>query len=91
MTGIDKIAQTVAQHLDKGDKGSEIDGELDGQRDEDAQVTIVLAEEDEHGLIEHMDIAERRFLRGLPLVMDDVVRQVPVLPTALQQPIRQVT
>ena len=36
MTGIDKIAKTVAQHLDKGDKGSEIDGELDGQRDEDA-------------------------------------------------------
>ena len=53
-------------------------------------MSVVFAEEDEHGLIEHMYIAERRLLRRLTLVMDDVVGQIPVLPTAFQQAVRQI-
>ena len=50
----------------------------------------MLAEEDEHGLIEDMYIAERRLLGGLALEVDDIGGVVPVLPAALQQTVRQV-
>ena len=35
-------------------------------------MTVVLAEEDEHGLIEHMDVAEGGLLGRLTLVMDNM-------------------
>ena len=37
-------------------------------------MTVMLAEEDKHGLIEHMDITEGRLLSGLPFIMDDIIR-----------------
>ena len=45
----------------------------------------MLAEKDQHRLIEDVHIAERWFLRRLTLVVNDVVGQIPVLPTTLQQ------
>ena len=38
---------------------TEIDGQLDGYGEEKTLVPVVLAEEDEHGLIEDMHITER--------------------------------
>ena len=51
---------------------TEIDGQLDGYSEKNALVAIMLAEEDEHSLIEDMYTTERRLLGGLALVMDDV-------------------
>ena len=53
-------------------------------------MAIMLAEEDEHGLIEHMHIAKRGFLGGLTFIMDDVVGQIPVLPSTLYQAVGKV-
>ena len=50
----------------------------------------MLTEEDEHGLIEDVDIAEVS-LPGRPAFeMSDLIRQVPVLPATLEQTVRQV-
>ena len=53
-------------------------------------MAIVLAEEDEHGLIEGVHISERRLLSGLALVVHYLERQIPVLPASLEKPVRQV-
>ena len=37
---------------------TEIDGQFNGQSEKDAQMPVMLTEEDEHGLIEHMHITE---------------------------------
>ena len=50
----------------------------------------MLAEEDEHGIIEDVNISETRLLRTLALVMQDAYRQIPVLKAAFQQSIAEV-
>lgn len=50
----------------------------------------MLPEEDKHCLIEHMNITERGLLCRLPLVMDDIVWQIPVLPTSMNHAVRQI-
>ena len=54
------------------------------------QVAIVLAEEDEHGFVEHVHVAETGLLRALSLVVQDAQGQVPVLPSGFEQPVAQV-
>ena len=49
----------LTDDVDQGKGSTEIDGQLDGHGEEDAQVSVMLTEEDEHGLIEDMHITER--------------------------------
>ena len=79
-----------AEDVGEGDEGPEIDGNLHGDGVEEAQVAVVLAEEDEHGLIEDVDIAVVGLLGGLALIVGDGERQVPVLPAALEQTVGEV-
>ena len=51
---------------------------------------IVLSEEYQHSLIEHVDIPERTFLRGFSLVVHDGSGNVVVLFSATQQSVRKV-
>ena len=51
---------------------TEIDSKFDRHGKEDTLMPVVLSEEDEHGLIEDMHIAERRLLRGLALEVNNV-------------------
>ena len=53
-------------------------------------MTIVLAEKDEHGFIEHMHITERRLLGAFSFIMKDMLRHIPVMITTLQQTVTQV-
>jgi hypothetical protein len=46
-----------AENVNDGYEGTEVDGHLHGQRIEKTQMTIVLAEEDEHRLIEIVNVA----------------------------------
>ena len=50
----------------------------------------MLAEKDEHGLIEHMHIAEGGLLGGFAFEVYDVLRQIPVLPATHQHTVGQV-
>ena len=50
----------------------------------------MLLKEYQHGLIEYMHITVIRLLRRFALIMDDGVRQIPVLPPTLQQTIREI-
>ena len=50
----------------------------------------MFSEEDEHGIVEHMDISKRRLMRALTLVMENAGRHIPVLIAPLKQTIRQV-
>ena len=50
----------------------------------------MLPEEDEHGIVEHMDIAKGGLLRALSLVMEDADGEVPVLPSCLQESVGEV-
>ena len=50
----------------------------------------MLAEEDEHGIIEDVNISEARLLRTLALVMQDAHGEIPVLKATFQQSIAEV-
>ena len=50
----------------------------------------MLAEEDEHGIIEDVNISEARLLRTLALVMQDAYGEIPVLKATFQQSIAEV-
>ena len=82
--------QSLREHLNQCQEGTEINGHLDRQREQKTEMSVMLTEEDEHGIIEYVDIAERGFLSGLAFVMDNIKRQIPVLPTALQQAKREI-
>ena len=45
-------------------------------------MAIVLTKEDKHGLIEDMDIAIVTFLGRFTLIVDDGIREIPILPAA---------
>ena len=45
--------------------------------------SVMLIEEDEHGIIEDVHISETALYRALALVMQDGERQIPVLPSSL--------
>jgi hypothetical protein len=77
-----------SENVDECDEGSEVDSYLHGNGVEEAEMAIVLAEEDEHGLIENVYVTELSLLCGLTLIMDDGQRQVPVLPAAFEQTVR---
>ena len=53
-------------------------------------MVIMLFEENGHGFIKHMHVSERRLLRAFALVMQYLDRQIPILKSAFQKPIRQV-
>ena len=80
----------LTEYVCEGDERTEIDGQLHGDGVDKAQVAVMLAEEDEHGLIENVDVTIVGLLGGLTLEVDDGERQVPVLPAALQQTIGKV-
>ena len=46
-------------HTDKRTQRLKTNGNLQRQTDKDAEMTIVLAHKDEHGIIEHVHVAER--------------------------------
>ena len=50
----------------------------------------MFSEEDEHGIVEHMDISKRRLMRALTLIMENAGRHIPVFIAPLKQTIRQV-
>ena len=85
-----RLTQAHIQHLYQGYQRTEIDSHLDGQCDQQTEVTIVLTEENQHGLIENVDITETGLLRRLALVMNDTARHIPVLVTCLQDSVLQV-
>ena len=62
MTGINEVMQSGGLYLYQCQKGTEIDSYLNGQREEETQMVIVLAKENQHSLIKHMHIAERGLL-----------------------------
>ena len=57
-SGVDKMGQ----HLQQSQQGTEVDGRLDRQCEHKAEMSVMFTEEDEHGLIEHVDIAVGRLL-----------------------------
>ena len=87
---MEEVAQALRDHLHQCQESTEIDGSLDGQRQQETEMTVVLAEEDEHGLIEHVDIAEGALLSRFALIMNNVEGQIPVLSTAFQQSEREI-
>ena len=62
----------VTDNINQREGCAEINSQFDRHGEEETLVAVVLPEEDEHGLIEDMHIAERRLLGGLALKMDDV-------------------
>jgi type IV secretory pathway protease TraF len=70
--------------------GTEIYGHLHRESEEETLMTIVLAEEDQHGLIENVDIAIVGLPSGSALIVDNRTRQIPVLPTSLQESVREI-
>jgi hypothetical protein len=46
-------------------------------------MTVMLLKEDQHGLIEDMYIAKVGLLGGPALIVDDGIREIPVLPSTL--------
>ena len=65
-----------AEYINDCNERTEIDGHLHREGVEHAQVTVVLAEEDEHGLIEIVDVTVVGLIGRLTLEMDDGERQV---------------
>lgn len=62
------------QHLHERQRRLADDRRLDGQAQQETQVAVVFAEEDEHGLVEDVDIAIGLALRALALVVEDAGR-----------------
>ena len=81
---MEEMMQSLREHLNQCQEGTEINSHLDRQREQKTKVSVMLTEEDEHGIIEYVDVAEGSLLGRLTLVMDNIERQIPVLPAALQ-------
>ena len=84
------LSHSRRQHPDQRNGSTGIDGSPDRETQEQRHTRIMLAEEDEHRLIEDMHIAETGFLRALSLIMQDIQRQKIVVITALQHTIGKV-
>ena len=68
--------------------------QVDGKPDEHGKQAVaaaeVLVEEDEHGLVEDMDVAERRLLRAFALVVQDGGGDVGIAPAGQQEAVGEV-
>ena len=53
-------------------------------------MAVVFAEENEHGLIEDVDVTEGGLMGALALVVEYGDGQIPVFETALEQTLREV-
>ena len=65
-----RTAHTRGKHGYERHESLEPNGYPHRQCDKDAEMDKMLAEEDEHGLIKHVDIAERRLLCALTLIVE---------------------
>ena len=78
------------QHLHERQRRLADDRRLDGQAQQKTQVAVVFAKEDEHGLVEDVDIAIGLALRALALVVEDAAGQVPVFVAPLEHAVAEV-
>ena len=65
------LSHSVGGGAHQRGKGFQIDSSLDGQSPLYVHTAIMLAEEDEHGIVEDVDISEARLLGALSLVVED--------------------
>ena len=84
------LSHSVGGGAHQRGKGFQIDSPLDGQSPQCVHTAIMLAEEDEHGIIEDVDISEARLLGALSLIVEDAHGQIPVLVAAFEQSITEV-
>ena len=66
------------------------DGSLDGEGDEEAVVAEVLAEEDEHGLVENADVVVSALVRTLAFVVEDGSGHIEVFEPGLEDAVGEV-
>jgi hypothetical protein len=71
-------------------KGSDDNGAFDGEGDEYTKVSVVLAEEDKHGFVEDVYIAEGVLLRAFSFVVEDGGGEVKILKSTLYDTVRKV-
>ena len=87
---IEEFPQETALLADERNQCAHDDGSLDGDREGERIVLIVLAEEDEHSLVEHVHIVEGVLVGALSFVVENRGRDVVVLQTILQKAEREV-
>ncbi len=69
---------------------SQEDCQLDGHGQQPSVVFVMFVEEEQHGLVEHVDVAVGVLLGAFSFVVDDRGGVVIVLEALLQQPAREV-
>ena len=84
------LPEFISSHAHKGHRGFRIDGHANRNAQPEDHRAIMLPEEDEHRLVEHMHVAERRFLGTLAFVVNNPDGHIPVLISPLQYAIREV-
>ena len=87
---VEQVQGALPQAQERVEASAAIDGHTHQQSQQAVAASVVLVEEQQHGIVEDVYVAETAFHRALTLVVQDVERQIPVLPSALQEAVTEV-
>ena len=84
------VGQRINAMLEEREESLEIDSQTDEESGKEIPLAEMLLVEDNHGLVEDVDITDGAGVLALPLVVEDGLGHIEILPPSLQQPVGEV-